>query len=119
VVAKAEAAADLRPRKVQSYFSVRFTNILNNVNLSNPNGSLTSPFFGTSTSLAGGFGGFGQGGQNPNAAAVIEELSWDLDSRFKGNEVSIFKFPTGYNPDGFEKREGTEGWIKTLGPFHC
>jgi hypothetical protein len=69
-------------KKYNLTFSVRFTNVLNNVNLSNPNGSLTSPFFGTSTSLAGGFGGFGQGGQNPNAAAGNRRIELGLRFSF-------------------------------------
>jgi len=39
-----------------------FQNLLNNVNLSTPIGSLSSPLFGQSQSIAGGFGGFGGGG---------------------------------------------------------
>jgi hypothetical protein len=69
-------------KKYSLTFSVRFQNILNNVNLSNPNGSLTSPFFGTSTSLAGGFGGFGQGGGNPNAAAGNRRIELGLRFSF-------------------------------------
>ena len=41
---------------------VFFQNLLNNVNLSTPIGSLSSPQFGQSQSIAGGFGGFGGGG---------------------------------------------------------
>jgi hypothetical protein len=40
-------------------FSVNFQNLLNTVNLSPPQGNLSSPFFGESTSLAPFFGGFG------------------------------------------------------------
>jgi hypothetical protein len=36
--------------------------VINHVNLNQPNGSLTSPFFGESTGLAGGGGQFGGGG---------------------------------------------------------
>lgn len=43
-------------------FSLNFQNLLNHVNLSSPVGNLGSPFFGQSTSTAGGFGGFGGGG---------------------------------------------------------
>ena len=43
-------------------FSLNFQNILNTVNLSPPVGNLSSPFFGQSLSLNGGFGGFGPGG---------------------------------------------------------
>ena len=38
-------------------FSVNFQNLLNRANLSNPNGNLSSPFFGESTSIVGPFGG--------------------------------------------------------------
>jgi len=38
---------------------LNFQNVLNHVNLSAPNGNLSSPFFGQSLSLNGGFGGFG------------------------------------------------------------
>jgi hypothetical protein len=40
-------------------FSVNFQNLLNKVNLSSPVGNLSSPSFGESLSLGGGFGGFG------------------------------------------------------------
>jgi hypothetical protein len=43
-------------------FSLNFQNLFNHVNLSPPNGNLSSPFFGESLSLNGGFGGFGGGG---------------------------------------------------------
>jgi len=42
--------------------SVNARNVFNIVNLAAPNGTLTSPFFGQSTSTAGGFGPFGGGG---------------------------------------------------------
>jgi len=42
--------------------SVNARNVFNIVNLAAPNGNLTSPFFGQSTSTAGGFGPFGGGG---------------------------------------------------------
>jgi len=41
--------------------SMNFNNILNHTNLSNPIGNIGSLLFGTSTSTAGGFGGFGGG----------------------------------------------------------
>ena len=48
--------------------SIYFANILNNVNLAPPDGNLSSPLFGQSRGLAGGFGGFGGGGLgSPNA----------------------------------------------------
>jgi len=40
-------------------FSLNFQNVLNHVNLGTPVGNLSSPFFGQSLSLNGGFGGFG------------------------------------------------------------
>lgn len=43
-------------------FSVNFSNLFNTVNLSTPVGSLSSPSFGQSLGLGGGFGGFGGGG---------------------------------------------------------
>ncbi|MFN2455296.1 MAG: carboxypeptidase regulatory-like domain-containing protein [Pyrinomonadaceae bacterium] len=43
-------------------FSLMAQNIFNNTNLGQPIGNLSSPFFGLSNSLAGGFGGFGGGG---------------------------------------------------------
>ena len=39
--------------------SVNFQNMLNHVNPGLPNGNLTSPNFGQSLNLGGGFGGFG------------------------------------------------------------
>ena len=49
-------------KRYSMQFSLNFQNILNHVNLSPPVGSLSSPFFGQSLSLNGGFGGFGPGG---------------------------------------------------------
>ncbi|HEV7744669.1 MAG TPA: carboxypeptidase regulatory-like domain-containing protein [Pyrinomonadaceae bacterium] len=46
-------------KRYSMQFSLNFQNILNHVNLSPPNGNLSSPFFGQSLSLSGGFGGFG------------------------------------------------------------
>lgn len=43
-------------------FSVNFQNLFNHVNLNTPQGNLSSPYFGESLSLNGGFGGFGPGG---------------------------------------------------------
>lgn len=40
-------------------FSMNFQNLFNKVNLSPPVGNLSSPFFGESLALNGGFGGFG------------------------------------------------------------
>jgi len=47
-------------------FGVNIQNLLNNVNLNSPVGSLTSPSFGRSRSTGGGFGGFGGGGGSAN-----------------------------------------------------
>jgi hypothetical protein len=49
-------------KRYSMQFSLNFQNILNHVNLSPPVGNLSSPFFGESLSLNGGFGGFGGGG---------------------------------------------------------
>ncbi|MBL8176945.1 MAG: carboxypeptidase regulatory-like domain-containing protein [Bryobacterales bacterium] len=46
--------------------SIQARNLLNNVNLSAPNGNLSSPLFGQSTQLAGGFGPGGGGGAAAN-----------------------------------------------------
>jgi Carboxypeptidase regulatory-like domain len=42
-------------------FSLNFQNILNHTNLGRPNGNLSSPFFGQSTTTGGNFAGFGGG----------------------------------------------------------
>jgi hypothetical protein len=49
-------------KRYSMQFSLNFQNLLNRVNLSPPVGNLSSPFFGQSLSLNGGFGGFGPGG---------------------------------------------------------
>ncbi|MFN7934325.1 MAG: carboxypeptidase regulatory-like domain-containing protein [Bryobacteraceae bacterium] len=46
--------------------SIQARNLLNNVNLAAPNGNLSSPLFGQSTQLAGGFGPGGGGGSAAN-----------------------------------------------------
>jgi hypothetical protein len=46
-------------KRYSMQFSLNFQNVLNKVNLSPPNGNLSSPFFGESLSTSGGFGGFG------------------------------------------------------------
>jgi hypothetical protein len=48
-------------KRYSMQFSLNFQNVLNHVNLSAPVGNLSSPFFGESLSLNGGFGGFGGG----------------------------------------------------------
>jgi hypothetical protein len=49
-------------KRYSMQFSLNFQNLFNHVNLSPPVGNLSSPFFGQSLSLNGGFGGFGPGG---------------------------------------------------------
>ena len=46
-------------KRYSMQFSLNFQNLFNHVNLSAPVGNLSSPFFGESLSLNGGFGGFG------------------------------------------------------------
>jgi hypothetical protein len=48
-------------------FSINAQNVFNHVNLSTPVGNLTSPNFGQSLGLAGGFGGFGGPGGSSGA----------------------------------------------------
>jgi carboxypeptidase family protein/TonB-dependent receptor-like protein len=48
-------------KRYNMQFSLNFNNLLNNVNLSTPIGNLSSPSFGQSLALGGGFGGFGAG----------------------------------------------------------
>ena len=49
-------------KRYSMQFSLNFQNLFNKVNLSPPVGNLSSPYFGQSLSLNGGFGGFGPGG---------------------------------------------------------
>jgi hypothetical protein len=49
-------------KRYSMQFSLNFQNLFNNVNLAPPQGNLSSPFFGESTSVAPFFGGFGGGG---------------------------------------------------------
>lgn len=49
-------------KRYSMQFSLNFQNLFNHVNLAPPIGNLSSPFFGESLSLNGGFGGFGGGG---------------------------------------------------------
>jgi hypothetical protein len=49
-------------KRYSMQFSLNFQNLFNKVNLAPPQGNLSSPFFGQSTSLAPFFGGFGGGG---------------------------------------------------------
>lgn len=54
-------------KRYSMQFSLNFQNLLNHVNLSTPVGNLSSPFFGESLSLNGGFGGFGGPGAGGGA----------------------------------------------------
>jgi len=49
-------------KRYSMQFSLNFQNLFNHVNLAPPVGNLSSPFFGQSLALNGGFGGFGPGG---------------------------------------------------------
>jgi hypothetical protein len=49
-------------------FSVSAHNVLNYVNLNSPVADLSSPLFGQSTNIGGGFGGFGGGGDRGGSA---------------------------------------------------
>lgn len=53
-------------------FSVNANNILNYVNPASPVGNLSSPLFGTSNALAGGFGGFGGGNAAANRRVTLQ-----------------------------------------------
>ena len=58
---------------------INFSNLLNNVNLGVPVGSLNSSRFGQSTNISGGFGGFGGGGGGSSANRRVElqmRFSW-------------------------------------------
>jgi hypothetical protein len=46
-------------KRYSMQFSINFQNLFNHVNLAPPVGNLSSPFFGQSLALSGGFGGFG------------------------------------------------------------
>ncbi len=48
-------------KRYSMQFSLNFQNLFNHVNLVPPVGNLSSPFFGQSLALSGGFGGFGPG----------------------------------------------------------
>lgn len=54
-------------KRYSMVFSLNFSNLFNKVNLSNPNGNLSSPSFGESLSLGGAFGGFGGPGGGTGA----------------------------------------------------
>jgi hypothetical protein len=56
-------------KRYSMQFSLNFQNIFNHVNLTPPVGNLSSPFFGQSLSLNGGFGGFGGSGGGPTGGS--------------------------------------------------
>lgn len=58
-------------KRYSMQFSLNFQNIFNHVNLIPPVGNLSSPFFGQSLALNGGFGGFGGpgGGGGPSGGS--------------------------------------------------
>jgi hypothetical protein len=59
-------------KRYSMQFSLNFQNLLNHVNLTPPVGNLSSPFFGQSLGLNGGFGGFGGpggGGGGPSGGS--------------------------------------------------
>ena len=55
-------------RKYNLIVSLNAQNLFNHANLGNPVGDLSSPLFGQSTNLQGGFGGFGGGGPGSTGA---------------------------------------------------
>ncbi len=57
-------------KRYSMQFSMNFSNLFNNVNLSTPVGNLSSPSFGQSLALGGGFGGFGGGGGGGGSAGA-------------------------------------------------
>ena len=69
-------------KKYTLTFSVYIQNILNNVNFGAPVGSLSSPLFGQSQSLAGGFGGFGGGGGSGSVNAGNRRISMNVRFNF-------------------------------------
>lgn len=54
--------------------SIYFQNILNHVNLSTPVGNLSSPSFGESLGLSGGFGGGGGGSAGAGNRRIYAQL---------------------------------------------
>jgi hypothetical protein len=65
-------------KKYSATLSVNARNALNHVNLGQPTGNLTSTFFGQSTSLAGGQGGFGGGGTAAGNRRVEVQLRFQF-----------------------------------------
>jgi uncharacterized membrane protein len=60
--------------------SINFNNLFNTVNLGTPVGNIASGRFGQSTSIAGGFGGFGPGGGGGGGGAANRRI--ELQARF-------------------------------------
>jgi len=73
------AASD---KKYTLAVSVYVQNILNDVNFGLPVGNLSSPLFGQSQSLAGGFGGFAGGGGSGSVNAGNRRISLNLRLNF-------------------------------------
>ncbi|HVQ37615.1 MAG TPA: carboxypeptidase regulatory-like domain-containing protein [Pyrinomonadaceae bacterium] len=67
-------------KRYSMQFSINFQNILNKVNLGNPEGNLSSPSFGQSLSLngAGGFGGGGGGGGGAGNRRVSAQVRFNF-----------------------------------------
>jgi len=68
-------------KRYSMVFSVNFNNLLNKVNLSNPNANLSSPSFGESQSLGasfGGFGGFGGGSSGAGNRRVTAQVRFSF-----------------------------------------
>lgn len=68
-------------RKYSINLSINARNLLNTVNLATPNGNLSSPFFGVSTSTVSG-GGFGPGGGGGGGGGSAANRRIDLSIRF-------------------------------------
>jgi hypothetical protein len=69
-------------KRYSMQFSINFQNIFNKVNLSNPVGNLSSPSFGQSLALNGGFGGFGGGGGGGGGGAGNRRVSAQVRFNF-------------------------------------
>ncbi|MGI9066197.1 MAG: TonB-dependent receptor domain-containing protein [Pyrinomonadaceae bacterium] len=67
-------------KRYSMQFSINFQNILNKVNLGNPERNLSSPYFGESLSLngAGGFGGGGGGGGGAGNRRVSAQVRFNF-----------------------------------------
>jgi hypothetical protein len=75
------AAGDAR-RPYNLNVGINFVNLFNNVNYGLPVGSLVSSRFGQSTSIAGGFGGFGPGGGGGGGGNSTANRRIELQLRF-------------------------------------